>query len=187
MSRPEVVMHRYLLRVALALLALAAITACTSHERRADELVRRASEARSSAPLGGEALAQRKLELERSFRDLSHFNATLESLYRRSDRNGLVQFGEFVDHYLSKQVLPILEGEWQSRHPEMAVRDADVRLAVAELWFRIGATSRTDRMLDEIERRYQGREDMLVSYPLGSQGTLRQGVDRLRNRSWWNG
>lgn len=180
-------MHRIPLCAALAALALAGAAGCTSHETRADEMVRRTSEGQSSAPLGGEALAQRKLELERCFRDLTHFNATLESLYQRRDRNGLVMFSEFVDHYLAKQVLPILEGEWQSRHPEVAVRDANVRLVVAELWFRLGATSRTDRMLDEIERRYQGREDMLVSYPLGAQGTLRQGVERLRSRSWWNG
>ncbi len=179
------------LRAAMALLVLALggplLGGCVSHERRADDLVRRTSDARASAPLGGEALAQRKLELERTYRDLAHLNDTLESLHRRDDRNGKVIFSEFVNHLLAKQVLPLLEGEWQSEHPEVAELDANVRLGVAELWLRIGAVSHTDRMLEEIERRYSGRDDMLVSYPFGSQGTLAQGVARLRNRSWWNG
>jgi hypothetical protein len=176
-------------RIATCALVLwgALAAGCVSDETRANALMAATSDARATAPLGGEALLQRKLELERTFRDLEHFNTTLESLQWRDDRNGKVMFSEFVDHYLAKQVLPILEGEWQSRHPEVAVLDADVRLGVAELWFRIGATSRTDRMLEEIERRYAGRGDMVVSYPFGSQGTLHDGVARLRDRGWWNG
>ena len=182
-------MSAFRTRLAVGALAVCAALAagCLSDERRANEWVRRASDARASAPLGGEALLQRKLELERAFRDLTHFNTTLDGLQRRRDRNGKLQFTAFVGNYLERQVLPMLEPEWQSRHPEVAVLDADVRLAVAELWFRIGATSRTDQMLDEIERRYAGRGDMIVSYPFGREGTLQDGVERLRDRRWWNG
>ena len=35
-------------------------------------------------------------------------------------------------------------------------------------------------MLDEIERRYKGRGEMLVGYPIGSERTLRDAVARMR-------
>jgi hypothetical protein len=146
-------------------------------------MVRNASQAEASAPLSGEALEQRKQELERTYSDLTHFNVTLDGLHRRSDREGKLLFSEFVDLQITKQVLPMLEGEWQSRHPELSALDADVRLAVSELWMRMGATLAARRMLDEIDRRFEGRGEMLVSYPLGSQGTLSDGLAILRERS----
>jgi len=176
------------LRIAAILLAASGSLAlgCVSETTRADALMRNTSDAQASAPLGGEALAQRKVELARAFRDLSHFNTTLESLRWREDREGTYLFSDFVGLHLEKQVFPMLGGEWQSRHPEVAALDADVRLAVAELWMRTGSGSQTDRMLDDIEERFSGRDEMLVSYPLGSQSTLREAVAHLRDRSWWD-
>jgi hypothetical protein len=182
-------MHASNRRLVLALLIAwggSLALGCSSDTSRADALMRSTSEARASAPLGGEALAQRKVELSRTFRDLSHMNTTLESLRWRDDREGSYLFGDFVELHLERQVYPMLEGEWQSRHPEVAALDAEVRLAVAELWMRTGSSSRTDRMLDDIEGRFEGRSEMLVSYPLGSQGTLREAVAHLRDRSWWD-
>lgn len=175
-------------RSALLLLGccVALAAGCVSDENLADDLLAKASGSEASAPLGGEALVQRRLELDRTFRDLTHFHTTLESLNRRDDRSATLLFSEFLDHYIAKHVLPMLEGEWQSRHPEVAVLDVNVRLAVAELWLQMGSPSRTDEMLEAIERRYAGREQMLVAYPFGSQSTLREGIDRLRNRDWWN-
>jgi len=160
---------------------------CVSDERVADDWMARSSASEASAPLGGEALVQRKLELDRSYRDLSHFLATLDGLHRRGNRDGLVMFSEFCEFYVGKHVLPMLEGEWQSRHPEVAVLDANVRFAVAALWVKMGSTFDSDRMLDEIERRYNGRGEMLVGYPIGSQGTLSDGVARLRKYGGWSG
>jgi len=174
-------LHR--LMILAVVLCGGSLAGCVSDATRADAMVRSANAAEASAPLAGEALEQRKLELERTYRDLTHFNATFDSLNRRNDREGKLMFSAFVDHHLTKQVLPTLAGEWQSRHPELSAVDADVRLTVAELWMRMGATSRTRRMLNEIERRFEGRGDMLVSYPIGSQGTLRDGVAMLRQRS----
>ncbi len=172
-------------RVALSLLALGAALAfgCVSDERLADDWMADTAASRASAPLGGEALVQRKLDLDRSYRDLSHFDATLASLKRRGDRSGVVMFSEFVDFYVSKHVIPMLEGEWQSRHPEVAVLDANVRFAVAAVWVDMGEGHSASRMLDEIDRRYKGRGEMLVGYPLGDQGTLAEGVEQLRQRS----
>jgi hypothetical protein len=170
------------------LLAIAALAgSCITDERVADDWMAESSANEASAPLGGEALVQRKLELDRSYRDLSHFLATLDGLYRRGDRSALVMFSEFCEFYVGKHVLPMLEGEWQSRHPEVAVLDANVRFAVAALWVKLGSTSSSDRMLDEIERRYSGRGEMLVGYPIGSQGTLSDAVARLRKSGGWSG
>ena len=176
-------------KITVVLLAVALLggAGCVTDETIADELLAETAKSEANAPLGGEALVQRKLDLDRSYRDLSHFHATLESLNRRGDRGASVMFREFLDMYLVKHVLPLLEGNWQSRHPEVAVLDVNVRFAVAEIWLQMGSPSSTDRMLEEIERRYSGRGEMVVSYPLGSQGTLREGIERLRNRDWWNG
>lgn len=156
---------------------------CATDERIADDWVAKASAREASAPLGGEALEQRKLELARSYRDLGHFLKTLDGLHRRADRNGLVMFGEFADFYVSKHVIPMLEPEWQSRHPEVASLDANARFAVAAVWAKIGSSSSASRMLDEIDRRYKGRGEMLVGYPVGGESTLRDALAHLREHS----
>jgi len=171
----------------LAMLCLLGSGCLVTDERLADELVLDTTAREASAPLGGEALSQRKRQLDSTYRDLTHFHATLESLNHRGDRSGQVRFSEFLETYVVKHVMPLLAGEWQSRHPEVAVLDVNVRLAVAELWVQMNAGSAADRMLDEIERRYAGREQMLVAYPIGSKGTLGEGLERLRNRDWWSG
>lgn len=163
-----------------SLLALA--SACASDERIADDWMARTNRTEASAPLGGESLAQRKLELDRSYRDLSHFYATVNGLARRNDRSANLVFAQFCDSYIDQHVLPLLEGEWQSRHPEVAVLDANARIAVSAVWARMGAVQSSARMLDEVERRYKGRGEMLVAFPFGSQSTLKQSVARLRKR-----
>jgi hypothetical protein len=172
---------------ALLLAGAAALAAgCVSDERIADDWVAKTSAREASAPMGGEALAQRKLELDRSYRNLGHFLVTIDSLHRRKDHSGLIQFTEFTDFYISKHVIPLLEPEWQSRQPEVALLDANARFAVTALWAKIGATSSAGRMLDDIDRRYKGRGEMLVGYPLGGQSTLRDAVKHLRERSGWS-
>jgi len=160
---------------------------CASDERIADDWVAKANKREASAPMGGEALAQRRLDLDRSYRNLGHFVVTLDSLYRRNDRNGQLMFAEFADFYVGKHVIPILEPEWQSRHPELAQLDVNARFAVVALWTRLGASSSAGHMLDEIERRYKGRGEMLVGYPIGGESTLKDAVKHLRTRSSWKG
>ena len=166
------------LLVGLATLALG----CASDERIADDWMAKASTREASAPLGGEALAQRKLDLDRCYRDLGHFLATTEAVHRRDDRNGLIMLHEFIDFYIGKHVIPMLEPEWQSRHPEVALLDANARLAVSALWVKLGAASSAERMLDEIDRRFKDRGEMLVGYPIGNESTLHDAVARLRKQ-----
>jgi hypothetical protein len=40
------------------------------------------------------------------------------------------------------------------------------------------------RVIDELRERFAGREDMLVEFPSGEQGTLRDGLRRLGERKW---
>lgn len=169
------------LRSAALLPALLLFAAgCVSDATLTDELLAEAEASRASAPLGGEALIQRKLELDRAVRDMSHFHATLVSLDRRYDRGAEVLFQEFVDFYLAKHVLPLLEGEWQSQHPEVAVLDVNARFVVAELWSMMGASGRASQMERSIVTRYRGRESMIVAYPVGEESTLADGLAHLR-------
>jgi hypothetical protein len=169
------------IRAAFWIAGCAALWAgCMSDERIADDWMAKASKSEASAPLGGEALTQRKLDLDRTYRDMTHFLTTIDGLHRRNDRAGLVQFTEFADFYVAKHVIPMLEPEWQSRHPEVSTLDANARFAVAAMWAKIGASYSSDAMLDEIERRYKGRGEMLVGYPIGSESTLRDAVARMR-------
>ena len=169
------------IRAALLIAGCAALVAgCMSDERIADDWMAEASKGKASAPLGGEALSQRKLDLDRTYRDLGHFLTTIDGLNRRNDRSGLVQFTEFAGFYVAKHVLPMLEPDWQSRHPEVSTLDANARFAVAALWKKVGADYSSERMLEEIEKRYKGRGEMLVGYPIGSESTLKDAVKRLR-------
>jgi hypothetical protein len=62
--------------------------------------------------------------------------------------------------------------------------DANLRLAKAEVLIQMRSPQRVQDVLDELEKRYRGREDMLVEFPIGKQGTLRDGMKRLSDRKW---
>lgn len=171
---------------ALSLLAgLALVTsACVSADKPPDRIVPEAKAAESSQPLAGEALRERKRELQRAHKDITHFQETLASLKYRKERNGLVQFSHFLDSYLGEHLHPLLEGEWQSRHPELAALDANVRIAEAELLLHLQDRGRAEDAMDEIQKRFAGREDMLVAYPVGKQTPLGKALKELRERKW---
>ncbi len=135
-------------------------------------------------PLGGDALVQRRGELRRAQRDMGHFQVTLESLHQRKDRNGAILFSGFVDAYMGTHLDPLLQNEWQSRHPELAAVDATLRLVKAELLMHMRETRRMQAELDELSRRFEGRGDLLVEYPVGRQVTLQEAMEILRSRKW---
>ena len=170
--------------LALATLLALGTTGCLINRGAPADLLPDHSLAEASAPLGGEALLQRKSELRRALGDVSHFAATLESLHRRRDRNGLVLFSRFLDAYLGLHIDPLLSGEWQSRHPELTGLDANLRFAKADLLIQLRMPRRAQAVMDEIELRFRGREDMLVDYPFGQQRSLREGLEMLRERKW---
>ena len=139
---------------------------------------------RTSGPLSGEALNHRKRQLARAQRDMVHFYSTLESLHHRRDRNGLVLFSGFLDAYMGLHLEPLLEGEWQTTHPELMALDANLRFAQAEVLIQMRAPRRVQKVIDEITERFGGRGSMLVDFPIGGQSTLEQGLEILSNRKW---
>jgi hypothetical protein len=155
---------------------------CATDPTIAVDLPNAGSEA--STPLAGDALAERRNEMQRAYRDLVHFHATLESLRHRRDRNGAILFDQFLDSYMGTHLDPMLEGEWQARHPELMALDASLRFVQAEILVRMRDTRRVQRVIDEIETRFRGRENMVVKYPVGSQGTIADGLEILRTRKW---
>ena len=179
------------IRILPAVLALLWLPACAitpQDELSAEiELAEEISAAEESAPMGGEALSQRRIEMRRAKKDLVHFHATLDSLNRRRDRNGQQLFRKFLGTYLGTHVEPLVSGEWQSHHPELAAMDASLRLITAEILIQMRETSRAQREIELVADRYKGHGDMIVSYPIGSQGTLREALDTLRERKWWRG
>jgi hypothetical protein len=168
----------------IAAAAYAALFACAGQTEFQDVLVLEPTAAEQSTPLGGPALALRKQEMKRAHRDMLHFHTTLESLQQRKDRNGLMLFTQFLDAYMGMHLDPLLQSEWQSRHPEVMALDANLRLAKAEVLIQMRSPQRVQQEIEQLQKRYAGREDMMVEFPIGKQGTLRDGLKRLADRKW---
>jgi hypothetical protein len=168
------------LAVACALLA----GACSGVRPVPEDFASGETRAEEAAPLGGTALGHERREMERAYHDLVHFQVTLESLRYRDDRKSLRRLRRFVDAYMGLHLDPLLTGQWQSRHPELMALDANLRLVKADVLIQMRDTGRAQRVIDEVEERFRGREDMLVDYPIGGQSTLGESLKRLRDSKW---
>ena len=138
----------------------------------------------TNTPLGGVSLSQRRLELARTQTDMVHFMATLDSLQLRRDQNGQVLFKGFVDAYLGTHVDPMLTTEMHSKQPELAGLDATIRFLEAEMLTKLRSPARAQKTIDELERLYKGREDMLVDWPIGKKTTLEKAMRLLEDQKW---
>lgn len=136
------------------------------------------------APLGGEALAQRRMDLDRAWRDLLHFDATVQSLADRRDSRSVRLLDDFLSQYLDQHLDRLLQPAWQSTHPEVMALDVNLRFMKAQILTNMRYTRRVQRAIDDIERRYQGRENMLVEYPVGEQHALGEALTLLRESKW---
>jgi hypothetical protein len=137
-----------------------------------------------NTPLGGVSLSQRRIELVRAQADMVHFMATLDSLQFRRDQNGQVLFKGFVDEYLGTHVDPILATEMHSKQPELAGLDATIRFMEAEMLTKLRSPARAQKVIDELERLYEGREDMLVDWPIGKKTPLAKAMELLEDEKW---
>ena len=167
-----------------AALGAAAISGCAPRHRIPEDFGIRITVAEETAPLGGSALIQRRHQMERAHRDLIHFQTTLESLHYHHDRLGVASLSRFIDAYMGLHLDGLLKHEWQSRHPEVMALDVNLRLIQASVWIRMNSNSRADHVMDDIERRFAGRESMLVEYPIGTQHTLGESLEILREAKW---
>ncbi len=136
------------------------------------------------APLGGEALAQRRMDLDRAWRDLMHFEATMESMVDRRDGRSVALLDGFLDEYMGTHLAALLRPQWQSSHPEVMALDANLRFLQAELLAQMRYTRRVQESIDDIQNRFLGREGMLVEYPRGEQRPLGEALQMLRDRKW---
>lgn len=136
------------------------------------------------APLGGEALARRRMDLERAWRDLLHFESTMESLVDRKDSRSVALLDGFLDQYMTTHLAGLLRPQWQSSHPEVMALDANLRFLQAELLAQMRYTRRVQASIDDITWRFEGRESMLVEYPVGEQRPLGEALEMLRDRKW---
>ena len=136
------------------------------------------------APLGGEALAQRRLDLTRAWRDLLHFDETMQSLVDRKDSRSVALLDTYLSQYMGEHLDPLLRPQWQSSHPEVMALDANLRFMKAEILAEMRYTRRVQAAIDDIQVRFEGRESMLVEYPVGEQRALGEALELLRGRKW---
>ncbi len=176
-------MKRRSLCVVLALGLL--LPGCSGLSRiKVDETLEQGFAVEETSPLGGDSLAYRKREMQRAHQDMVHFLVTLESLRHRRDRNGTILFENFLHAYVGTHLDPLLSGDRQSEHPELLGLDATLRLVRAEVFMRMRDPRRMQSGVNEIRRRYEGREDMMVEYPVGQQSPLGEALEYLTDRKW---
>jgi len=140
--------------------------------------------AEEEAPLGGEALARRRLDLVRAWRDLLHFDETMQSLVDRRDSRSVALLDGFLDQYMTEHLDPMLRPMWQSTHPEVMALDANLRFMKAQILADMRYPRRVQQSIEDIEIRFEGRESMLVEYPVGEQRALGEALEILRERKW---
>ena len=166
-------------------LAAALAGACASNDATGTPLDLDATPPKDvNTPLGGVSLSQRRMELVRAQADMVHFMATLDSLQFRRDQNGQVLFKGFVDEYLGTHVDPMLATEMHSKQPELSGLDATIRFLEAEVLTKLRSPARAQNVIDELERLYEGREDMLVDWPIGKKTPLSKAMDLLEDEKW---
>jgi len=138
------------------------------------------------APLGGEALAQRRMDLGRAWRDLLHFDETMRSLVDRRDSRSVSLLDGYLSQYMEQHLDPMLQPAWQSTHPEVMALDANLRFMKAQILADMRYTSKVQDSIEDIESRFMGREGMLVEYPVGEQRPLGEALDMLADQKWTN-
>lgn len=171
------------IRTLAALGAALALTACATDPRKDFGEDAATAAAVEEEAFGGEALAQRKLELERANADLGDFLDTLTSMKDRGDEHGIELFRRFVDRYLLSHVGPLLAPKWQSHHPELIRYDANLRFVQSELLLELDYAKWARDEISKLKDRYAERGNMLVEYPFGQQKTLREALALLRERA----
>lgn len=140
--------------------------------------------ARTSKPLGGQTLAEKHAEMERTHDDLVRHLRTLDSMRLRGDQNGMVLFEAFIDEYMDDHVDPLLARDWTSSHPELAGLDASIRLVSIEILTKLRNPNRAQAMIDDMKLRYRGREDLMVEYPVGKRMPVSGALEHVEDRNW---
>ena len=171
-------------RLALLALLVAPLALACANPPAHDPLLGPRLSASENAPMGGQALAERRNEMQSASRDLQQFHTTLIGLRQRKDTKSYRVFKRFVGAYLADHLDPILSRAWPSEHPELAGLDANLRVMKAELLIQMGRRAAAQNVIDDLDRRFEGRDRILVDYPVGAQTTLKTAIQILRERKW---
>ena len=62
--------------------------------------------------------------------------------------------------------------------------DANLRFMKAQLLSNMRYPRKVQESIDDIENRFEGRESMLVEYPVGEQRALGEALEMLRDQKW---
>jgi hypothetical protein len=62
--------------------------------------------------------------------------------------------------------------------------DANLRFMKAQLLADMRYPRRVQQVIDDIQIRFEGRENMLVEYPIGEQRALGEALEMLREQKW---
>jgi hypothetical protein len=124
------------------------------------------------------------MDLDRAWRDLLHFDTTMQSLVDRKDSRSVALLDGFLSQYMEQHLDPLLHPMWQSTHPEVMALDANLRFMKAQILADMRYTRRVQDSIDDIEARFRGREGMLVEYPPGEQRALGEALMLLRESKW---
>ena len=172
--------------IVMALFAglVAQVLGCAAGMAREVEM--QAAYVEEEMPLGGEALAQRRTDLDRAWRDLRHFDTTMQSLVDRRDSRNVRILEDFLSQYMVEHLDPMLRPGWQSTNPELMAIDANLRFMKARILAEMRYPRKVQRAIVDIEARFAGRESMLVEYPVGVRRPLREALVLLRERKWKN-
>ena len=165
----------------LALALAGAVAGCASYEPVPLEDV---EQVRIHKPLGGETLAEKHREMQRTRDDVGRHLRTLDSMIRRSDDEGIVLFKTFFYGYMDDHVEPLLAKDWTSHHPELAGLDASIRFVAIEVLTKLESPHRAEALIDDIKLRYRGRGDLMVDYPVGRRANVTKALELVEEQYW---
>jgi hypothetical protein len=165
----------------LAICSVGVLSSCALSQN-GDFFEKRERIAETEAFTGGQALAQRKARMRRAHRDLLHLEQTLVSLRRHRYTEDVRLLRRFVRPYLLEQVDPLLSSKTEGWHPELVKLDANLLFAKGAVLAQLGDARDLDRVIKNIESRFDGLDSLLVENRLDSQSTLGASLEALRKQ-----
>ncbi len=169
---------RPMLLTALSCTCLLMLSACAGRWTGSDYYQAQPVATEADRQVSGEALAQRKQSLRRVHRDLKSIHATAESLRRHRELEGIAAFEGFVHPYFREHVEPLLD-EADGWHPELQLLQANLLFAQAAVLIELRDTARLSNLTRRIGKRFQGKKNLLIEYPLGKESTLEHALRDL--------
>ena len=122
--------------------------------------------------LDGETLAQRIHKMRRANSDLRFFHASLDSLRRHERADEVAQLAAFLTRLMDGPVAEVLSDRREGWSPQLTQLDANLLFAQAHIAVDLRDEQRVAALLDEIENRFDGMEQLVVQYPIGNENSL---------------